>query len=170
MTPRFLTVLLVLVCAAGDRLAAQQDDPGKARIGRVAVTVYHATDGDPSVAGGQAAAVEPAVEERLRGEQRLRFKHYRLLGSDTQTLYRSYENWAKPLPQSEEVLVRFEARSRPTREATRLDLELWLSRKKILKTDAVLMGERPLYILGPEWRGGRLIIAVALAPKPKPDS
>jgi hypothetical protein len=51
-----------------------------------------------------------------------------------------------------------------------LDVELWLSRKKILKTDARLEGKRPLYILGPEWRGGRLIIAVALAPKPKPGS
>jgi hypothetical protein len=51
-----------------------------------------------------------------------------------------------------------------------LDLELWLSRKKIIKADARLEADRPLYLLGPEWRGGRLIIAVALAPGAKPDS
>jgi hypothetical protein len=85
-------------------------------------------------------------------------------------LLRSYENWAQPLKPSDEVLVRFEARSRPSADATRLDLELWLSRKKILKTDALLEGDRPLYVLGPVWRGGRLIISVALAPQEKPGS
>jgi hypothetical protein len=44
-----------------------------------------------------------------------------------------------------------------------LDLEFWLSRKKVLKTDLVLEGDRPLYVLGPIWRSGRLIIAVSLA-------
>jgi hypothetical protein len=50
----------------------------------------------------------------------------------------------------------------------RLDVELWLSRKKILKTDAAMEPDKPLLVLGPEWRGGRLIIAVELAPgRPK---
>ena len=83
-------------------------------------------------------------------------------------MFRSYENWAQPLKPSEEVLVKFEARSRPTKDATRLDLELWLSRKKILKTDVLLQGDRPLLVLGPEWRGGRIIIAVSLAGEKKP--
>jgi hypothetical protein len=142
------------------------EDPGRAKIGRVSVTVYHGIDGDPKVSGERATAVDAGTQERLRGEQRLRFKEYRKLGEDTQPLLRSYESWAQPLKPSDEVLVRFEARSRPTKQNTMLDLELWLSRKKILKTDAILEGDRPLFILGPEWRGGRLIIAVALAPKP----
>ncbi|HEX7261956.1 MAG TPA: hypothetical protein VF258_09085, partial [Luteolibacter sp.] len=150
--------------------AFSQDDPGKAVIGRVNVTVYYATNGDPKVAGAKAATVGQETQKRLRGEERLRFKNYRALGQDVQPLLRSYESWAQPLKPSEEVLVRFEARSQPTREATGLNLELWLSRKKILKTDARLEGKRPLFVLGPEWRGGRLIIAVALAPKEKPES
>jgi hypothetical protein len=68
------------------------------------------------------------------------------------------------------VLVRFEAQGRPTKKSAVLDLELWLGRKKIVKTDARLEGDRPLFVLGPEWRGGRLIIAVALASEPKPGS
>jgi hypothetical protein len=99
----------------------------------------------------------------LHREKRLRFKHYRLLGGDTQPLLRSYESWAEPLKPSDEVMVRFEAQGRPTRHTALLDLELWLGRKKILKADARLEGDRPLFVLGPEWRGGRLIIAVALA-------
>lgn len=140
------------------------EDPGRATVGSVRVTVIHATDGDPTLAGQRATAVDPQTEARLRAEERLRFKHYRQIGQDSQPLFRTYENWAEPLKPSDEVLVRFEARSLPTPESTRLDLELWLSRKKILKTDALLEGNRPLFVLGPAWRGGRLIISIGLAP------
>ncbi len=149
---------------------AAQDDPGKTVIGQVRVAVYYGTDGDVKSAGAKVSPVDAATATRLRGEARLRFKSYVLLGQDTQPLLRSYENWVQPLHPSDEVLVRFEARAKPTKAFTPLDLELWLSRKKILKTDARLEGGRPLFVLGPEWRGGRLIIAVSLAPKAKPKS
>lgn len=147
-----------------------QEDPGKTKIGKVCVTVYHATDGDPKAAGDKALSVSQETTKRLSREQRLRFKSYRLLGQDTQPLLRSYESWAQPLKPSEEVMVRFEAQGRPTKKTAILDLELWLGRKKTVKTDARLEGNRPLYVLGPEWRGGRLIIAVALASDEKPGS
>jgi hypothetical protein len=161
---------LVTLTASFSSVSLGQDDPGKAKIAQVGVTVYYATDGDAKAAGGKTKALSAETEKRLREEDRLRFKSYRQLGQEVQPLLRSYESWAQPLKPSDEVLVRFEARSHPTAEATRLDLELWLSRKKILKTDARLEGSKPLYMLGPEWRGGRLIIAVALAPQDKPGS
>ena len=164
MTRRICLFLLVPAAAwLLPELVRAQGDPGKTVVGKVNVTVYFATDGDVAASGPKAKVVAAAVEKRLRTEQKLRFKQYRLLGEDIQPLFRSYENWAQPLKPSDEVLVRFEARSRPTEKATRLDLELWLSRKKILKTDVLLEGDRPLLVLGPEWRGGRLIIAVSLA-------
>jgi hypothetical protein len=144
-----------------------QDDPGKAVVGHVCVTVYHATDGDPKAAGAKAVAVTKDTAERLGRESRLRFKSYRMLGEDTQPLLRSYESWAQPLKPSNEVLVRFEAAGPPTKQSAILDLELWLGRKKTMKMDARLEGDRPLLVLGPEWRGGRLIIAVSLAQKRK---
>lgn len=150
--------------------AGAQDDPGRASVGRVSVAVYYATDGDAKAAGEKTVAVSKETETLLRAEERLRFKSYRLMGQDVQPLLRSYESWAEPLKPSDEVLIRFEVRSRPTKEVTGLDLDLWLARKKILKTDVHLEGSRPLFILGPEWRGGRLIISVALAPKEKPAS
>lgn len=150
--------------------AYSQEDPGKANIGRVRVTVYFATDGDPKEVGIKIPPVSRETEKRFRSDQRLRYKNYRMLGQELQPLLRSYESWAQPLKPSDEVLVRFEARSLPTKQATGLNLELWLSRKKILKTDARLEGNQPLLVLGPQWRGGRLIIAVALAPIEKPGS
>ncbi len=158
---------MLALAAVFSNIANAQEDPGKADIGRVVVTVYYATDGDPKVAGTKAAVVSQETAKRLRGEERLRFKNYRTLGQDVQPLLRSYESWAQPLKPSDEILVRFEARSLPTVQATGLDLELWLSRKKVLKMDAQLGGKKPLFVLGPEWRGGRLIVAVALAPKAK---
>ncbi len=148
----------------------QETDPGKEVVGTIVVRVIHATDGDPATTGDKAKAVSKTVSDRLQSEERLKFKHYRDIGLDTKPLYRSYENWAQPLGTSDEVLVRFEAQSRPTKSSARLGLELWLSRKKILKTDAEISAERPLYVLGPAWRGGRLIISVALASTSKPRS
>jgi hypothetical protein len=148
--------------------AGAQADPGKDVIGMVTVTVYYATNGDPAAAGARAKAVNADVATRLGREERLKFSKYLELGRDTKPLFRSYENWAQPLPPSDEILLRFEAQSKLSKELMRLDVELWLSRKKILKTDAAMEPDKPLLVLGPEWRGGRLIIAVELAPgRPK---
>ncbi len=163
-----------MIAAAGAVVFAgstfSQEDPGKANIGQVAVTVYYATNGNASAAGKKTTDVSKETLKRLRSEERLKFENYRTLGQDTQPLLRSYESWAQPLKPSDEVLIRFEARVLPTEKITGLDLELWLSRKKVLKMDAWLEGNRPLFVLGPEWRGGRLIIAVGLASQEKPDS
>lgn len=148
-------------------LAAEAADPGKETIGEVEVVVYFGTDGDPAAAGDRSAEVDDKTAERLRGQKPLRFAHYRRLGSDRKELYRSYENWAQPIAGSDEILCRFETESRLSKHRMRLDLELWLSRKKILKSGLVLAHGKPVLVLGPEWRGGRLIVSVELAPPPK---
>lgn len=160
----FLLGLLVAIifAAAVDRVSAQED-PGRGKVGALEVTVYFATNGDPQAAGEKAQEIADSLKEKLSSEERLRFAHYRAMGADTQTIFRSYENWAQPLKPSDEVLVRFETRRQPSADSVSLDLELWLARKKILKTDVDLRPGHPLYVLGPEWRGGHLIIAVALA-------
>lgn len=162
-------IIACLACVSAGVIHAQED-PGKAKIGLVRVSVYFATNGDPKAAGEKAVDVSQETADRLRKEEKLRFKTYRKLGEDTQALLRSYDSWAEPLKPSDEVMVRFEAQGIPTKQTAILDLELWLGRKKIVKTDARLEGNRPLFVLGPEWRGGRLIIAVALAHEQKPGS
>lgn len=162
LQPTFGILLAVLVALGAGRAPAQEDS-GRTKVGALEVTVYFATDADPKAAGEKAQEISEQLAARLRSEERLRFSHYRALGADTQEIFRSYENWAQPLKPSDEILVRFDARTQPQRDSVSLDLELWLAKKKILKTDAQLFQGRPLYVLGPEWRGGRLIIAVALA-------
>lgn len=155
--------LLAAFCGLACRPAAALEDPGKSEIGRVSVSVYFATNGDPQAAGPRASNVSAKTLARLSREERLSFRHYRFLGQDIQPLLRSYESWAQPLKPADDIMVRFEAQGKSTQQAAVLDLELWISRQKTLKTDAKLMRQKPLYVLGPAWRGGRLIIGVALA-------
>jgi len=159
----FLGLLAAIVFATAADRAFGQEDPGRSKVGSLEATVYFATNGDPKAAGEKAQEIGESLAEKLGSEERLSFAHYRAMGADTQPIFRSYENWAQPLKPSDEILVRFETRTQPKADSVSLDLELWLARKKILKTDANLRPGRPLYVLGPEWRGGRLIIAVALA-------
>lgn len=159
----FLTLALIAFALFPGGRASAVEDAGRAKVGKLEVTVYFATNGDPAAAGERAQEISAGIRDRLRSEDRLKFDHYRALGAETQPIFRSYENWAQPLKPSDEILIRFETRTLPTKDSVSLDLELWLARKKILKTDANLRAGHPLYVLGPEWRGGRLIIAVALA-------
>jgi hypothetical protein len=143
-------------------LAHAAEDPGQTRVARLKVAVYFASDKDPAKTCPKALPVSEETAKRIASDERLVFKHYRLLGEDTQPLLRSYESWAEPLKPSDEVLVRLEAQGPSTADNVVLDVELWLARKKILKADARLEREKPLFMLGPEWRGGHLIIAISL--------
>jgi hypothetical protein len=156
-------LILLLGCKASG-----QTDSGKDVIGMVTVTVYHATNGDPAAAGARAKEVTAEVAARLSSDERLKFSKYLELGRDVKPLFRSDDSWAQPLPPSDEILLCFEAQSKASKESMRVDIELWLSRKKVLKTVVSMEAEKPLLVLGPEWRGGRLIVALELAPgRPK---
>lgn len=157
-----LIAALLFLATQGELHAIE--DPGRTRIAELRVTVYHATDGDPSAAGPRALPVAYATSSRFSSEECLRFKHYRQIGRDTSPLLRSYESWSQPLKPSDEVMLRVEAQGQPTKKSAQLDVEVWLSKKKVLKMDAKLEDNKPLYVLGPEWRDGRLIIAISLAP------
>ena len=157
---KLIAVMLFLALHGGLQAI---EDPGRNRIAKLHITVYHATDGDPNAAGPQSLPAWFVTSSRLSSEEELRFKHYREIGRDTISLLRSYENWSKPLEASDIMELRVEAQGQPTKKSAQIDLELWMSRKKILKMNANLEDEKPLYVLGPEWRDGRLIIAIELA-------
>lgn len=153
---------LVALLAIPAKLLHAQTDPAGAEIGTINVTVYYATNGDPTAAGQRAEKVSEKTKTKLSAAESLQFKHYRYLASESKAIFKSYENWSQPLKPSDEVLVRFETRLAPTKNEIPLSIDLWLSRKKVLKSDVTLKSGQPLYILGPEWRSGRLIIAVEL--------
>ncbi|MFC5049156.1 hypothetical protein ACFPK9_00790 [Rubritalea spongiae] len=138
------------------------NDLGKESIGRMEVHVYYATNGDPGLAGSKAKKVEAEVVEQLSSLRDKKYTSYLLLGSDRQPVFRSYENWLAPLKPSEELLISFEPRGAAQGEMLKLDLELWQSKKKIMKAGPTLQKGKPLYIFGPKWRDGRLILSIQL--------
>ncbi len=143
-------------------MVAIAQDTGKDKVGELVATLYFATNGDGSTVGVKAKPVTPELESALRAEESLNYSTYKVLGWDQQPVFRSYENWASPLRPSEEILLRFESQGKSVAESMRMDLEFWLSRKKMMKADRVLKVGKPLFIGGPDWRGGRLILGVKL--------
>jgi hypothetical protein len=160
----FLSLIWLSLGMASPLLA----DRAKDIIGEVTVTLIHATN-ETNVAGMEKfKALDQATQQKIVKDPRLKFASYRQMGSDKKPLYRALENWAQPMSSTDEILVRFEAQARPSKELTRLDLEFWISHKKILKTGAALSENSPMYVLGPEWRQGRMILIVSLTPYAKP--
>lgn len=137
-------------------------DIGKDQIGKIKTTVYFGTDSSTENLEKHTTPVPEAELKKLRGIQKMSFKNYRTLGHDTRSVLRSYENWTSPLKPSEEIMLSFESRGRNDTGGLKLDLELWQDKRKVMKSDPLLYKGRPLLILGPKWRSGRLIIAVEL--------
>jgi hypothetical protein len=158
---RWVTMMLLLIGGTvGVSLA--ENDPGMEPVGRVGVTLVFGTNGDPAAAGARAKPLGADVAKRLEKSKELSFKNYRSLGQDIQPALRAHDNWALPMRPSEEVRVRFDVLGRLANGGLRLDLELWLQQQKVLKTSSTLEAGKPLYIRGPAWRGGQMILIIEL--------
>lgn len=162
MTAFLYRLLLLSTCLILPSTLAAQQDNGKETVGELKATLYIGTDGDVADLGSNLKEVPSIVETKLRNVEKMKFKHYRNLGTDKQPVLRSYENWLRPLNPSKEILLSYESKGVSKKNTLRLDLELWQQSRKLMKTDPVLQVGKPLLILGPKWRGGQLIIAVEL--------
>ena len=153
-------IALILVTMLSSRgLAAE---PGKEVIGTVLTELVFATDGSVESLGKRGDDLSKEESKKLQASKKLNFKSYRRLGNDRQPIWRAFENWSVPMKPSEELMVSFEPKGRVGKEALRLDLKLWLQRREVLSALPVLKKGQRLYILGPKWRGGHLIIGVEL--------
>ncbi|MDP0491473.1 MAG: hypothetical protein Q7Q71_10520 [Verrucomicrobiota bacterium JB023] len=137
------------------------EDEGKNEVALLSTVLLFGSNAESEANGGVPKA-ETGHVERLSKVTGLKYSHYQKLGEDVQPIWRSYTNWASPMKGSEEILLSFEPNSEPGERGLRLDLELWVSRRKIMKSTQVLQHHKWLYISGPKWRGGQLIIGVEL--------
>lgn len=143
----------------------RDSDKGKEVVGRIQATLYIGSDTEPGEWAGKYPAVGEEAARQMRGIEQMNFRFYRKLGDDTQAVFRSYENWLAPIKPSDEILLSFESRGLAADNGLRLDLEFWQNRRKIIQINPVLHAGKPLLILGPRWRGCRIIIAVELVGK-----
>jgi hypothetical protein len=137
-------------------------------IGSLTVQVIYASHSPIKSSVGKTTPLPADFRERLIKDPKLRFEHYALIGEEKKPLFRSVENWSQPIATSDDILVRFEPQARPSKELTRLDVEIWLSRRKSLKVGVALSATTPLFIVGPEWKDGNMILAIMLEPYQTP--
>lgn len=143
---------------------ALAEDPGKETVARLRTVLLFGTNGDLSEIVPDAPVAEKAHASRMELLKDLHFKSYGLLGTEVKPVWRSYTNWSSPMKGSDEILLSFEPNSEAQADGVNLDLELWQGKKKVMKTTHPLKNGKWLYIAGPEWRGGRLILGIELLP------
>jgi hypothetical protein len=74
-------------------------------------------------------------------------------------IFKEYESWVVP---SKELYLKIDSRGPAPGGGTRLGVQVWQGDKVLAKADAVLKPDEPLFIGGPQWRGGRLVFVIVL--------
>jgi hypothetical protein len=160
----FLPALGLLFCAA---LVCAQEPPPQA----VMNSVKHATDGhvwgalifatneSELLTGGKEPehADLPKLHERLA--KVFPFKHFEVLGQHRQDIFREYESWIVP---SQDLFMKIDSKGPAENEGLNLHLQVWRRHQVLVKSDAILRKDSPLFIGGPPWKKGRLIFVVYL--------
>lgn len=86
-------------------------------------------------------------------------KNFQLLGEHTQEIFSEYESWVVP---SKDVFLKIDSKGRTDKsDGVNLHLQLWREKNVLLKTDIILRKE-PIFITGPRWGKGQLIMVVEL--------
>ncbi len=161
-----LTALFLVICTA---LASAQGEPPS-----VVSSVKHATEGHvwgalifaTNDATQLTGAKEPIHAELPRLNERLAkvfpFKHFEILGQHRQDIFREYESWVVP---SRDLFMKIDSKGPADKGGVNLHLQVWREQQVLVKSDAVLRKDSPLFIGGPPWKEGRLIFVLFLERK-----
>ena len=155
--------ILAIICLALTGLAAAQD-PGKEVIGKVRTGVLFGTNEALAPLGESVVALGAKEAEKLKKVAKLeQYESFVKLGSVEQDILKGYKSWAQPIRNSEALMVTFQPQA-AIKEARRLrlDVEYWQKSKMALRWDRVFEVGKRVYLVGPKWRDGNLIITVEL--------
>lgn len=124
------------------------------RDGRIWGALFFATP--EKVATPKEVAVEKTLSQLGKA---FPDDHFQLLGEHTQEIFSEYESWVVP---SQDLFLKIDSKG-PTgnNDGVNLHLQLWREKNVLLKTDVILRKE-PIFIAGPRWGKGRLIMVVEL--------
>ncbi len=164
----FLSALALISCTA---LACAQDleEPPP-----IITSAKHATDGHvwgalifaTNDASQLTGAKEEAHADLPKLDQRLGkvfpFKHFEILGQHRQDIFREYESWVVP---SRDLFMKIDSKGPADKDGVNLHLQVWHKHQVLVKSDAILRKDSPLFIGGPPWKQGRLIFVLFLERK-----
>lgn len=161
LTALFLVIFTAFACAQGEPPS-------------VVSSVKHATEGHvwgalifaTNDASQLTGAKEPIHAELPRLNERLAkvfpFKHFEILGQHRQDIFREYESWVVP---SRDLFMKIDSKGPADKGGVNLHLQVWREQQVLVKSDAVLRKDSPLFIGGPPWKEGRLIFVLCLERK-----
>jgi len=154
----FLVLSLALLEVAGAQ------DPGKEVIGQVRTEVLFGTSGPVTSLGDGVIVVSAAEKTRLQKISKLEpYRNFVKLGSVEQHILKGYKSWAQPIRNSQALMLTFQPQaSIKESRKLRLDVEYWQKSKMALRWDRVFEVGKRVYLVGPKWRDGNLIITVEL--------
>ncbi|MFO1483961.1 MAG: hypothetical protein U1F71_11430 [Verrucomicrobiaceae bacterium] len=166
----FLPALLLLVGSAVSRAqeasapAASKAPPvvKPATEGKVwGALIFAANEkGQLTGAGDQEPSRLKNLNERL--SKVFSFKHFEILGQHQQDIFREYESWVVP---SRDLFLKIDSKGPADNGGVNLHLQVWREQQVLVKSDAVLRPDSPLFIGGPKWKDGRLIFVLLLERK-----
>ena len=117
--------------------------------------IYAKNEGSKSGVGGE---LEIKLKKAFKA-----FKSFEFLGQHTQrNVFKEYVNWVVP---SQEINLGFESKGRIKNGGVKLLLKLWRKKKVLLKSDLSIFPDKPVMIMGPKWRDGKLIFVLELRSK-----
>ena len=154
----FLLLSLALLEVAGAQ------DPGKEVIGQVRTEVLFGMSGPVTSLGDGVIVVSAAEKTRLQKVSKLEpYRNFVKLGSVEQHILKGYKSWAQPIRNSQALMLTFQPQaSIKESRKLRLDVEYWQKSKMALRWDRVFEVGKRVYLVGPKWRDGNLIITVEL--------
>jgi len=144
---------VALLIASISPTAAQQGPDAK-QDGQIWGALFFGTNSSVEEAGEGKAK---AVTDRLR--KAFDEKYYQLLGEHTQAIFSEYESWVVP---SKDIFLKIDSKG-PAKDGDgiKLHLQVWREKNVLVKTDVVLRKD-PIFIRGPKWGDGYLILAIEL--------
>lgn len=144
--------------------SASAQDPALDEIGKVRTELLFGTNGSVAPLGSGVTQLSKAERVRLKKVPKLgTFKNFVKLGSVEQAVLKGYKSWAQPIKNSEAIMVTFQPQATIKEEKKlRLDVEYWQKSKMALRWDRVFEVGKRVYLIGPKWRDGNLIITVEL--------
>ena len=156
--------LVLSIMLAMFAVVAHAQDPGTEVIGKVRTELLFGTNGPVTSLGSGVTELSPAEETRLRKVSKLgALKNFVKLGSVEQDILKGYKSWAQPIRNSQALMVTFQPQAAiKESRRLRLDVEYWQKSKMALRWDRVFEVGKRVYLVGPKWRDGNLIITVEL--------
>lgn len=158
-SPSFLGKIATALLGAAFLIASvgsvsAQQDPDAKQDGQIWGALFFGTDGEVEEATEGKAK---AITDRLR--KAFDEAHFQLLGEHTQAIFSEYESWVVP---SKDIFLKIDSKG-PAKDGKgiNLHLQVWREKNVLVKTDVVLRKD-PIFIRGPKWGDGYLILAIEL--------